>query len=134
MYQRNSIYLYLCFFGPALLIGVVASCQNAKAPEYKPNELQALKLQVKQKDAQLKRIEFNRAQQDFQASYAALMDEVATIKKENKWPDNLLFDPDKLQFSEPPKPMPNASSAPSPGAPTAPAPGAAPAQPRTPKK
>jgi len=114
MYQRNSIYLYSCFLGPALLIGVAASCQNAKAPEYKPNELQTLKLQVKQKDAQLKRIEFNRAQQDFQASYAALMDEVATIKKENKWPDNLLFDPDKLQFSAPPAALPAAPPKPAP--------------------
>lgn len=90
-----------------LLVGI-ASCQNAKAPEYAPSEVQALKLQLKLKDAQI-------AKAQFQQAYASLMDEANSIKKENKWPETLLFDPDKLQFSAPPQPIPN------PGAPAPPA-------------
>lgn len=96
--------------GVCLLAGGAAlvSCQNAKAPVYAPNEVQLLKLQVRQKDAQMKRQQLNQAQQEFNAAYGALMDENNAIKKENKWPDTLLFDPDKLTFSAPPAAVPNA--------------------------
>jgi hypothetical protein len=103
--SRNALLLFLCWWGPALVIGSLASCQTAKAPEYKPNELQMLKLQVRQKDAQIKKQSLVQAQAEFQAAYGALMDEENAIKKENKWPDTLLFDPDKLQFTAPPKPV-----------------------------
>jgi hypothetical protein len=84
------------------LIGAgIVSCQT-KPAALTPTELETLKLQVKQKDAQLKRQAFNQAQAEFQAAYGALMDEANAVKKDHKWPVETLFDPDKLQFSQPP--------------------------------
>lgn len=63
--------------GVCLLAGGAAlvSCQSAKAPVYAPNEVQLLKLQVKQRDAKIARQTLNQAQQEFNATYSALMDE-----------------------------------------------------------
>jgi hypothetical protein len=94
----------------AFLVGAgIISCQNAKAPTYTLTEVQTLKLQLKLQSAQIAKNQFNQA-------YASLMDEANGIKKENKWPDNLLFDPDKLQFSAPPAALPTPPPAPAPAA------------------
>lgn len=98
----------------ALLIGSakIVSCQTAKAPEYKPTDMQILRLQLKQAQAQTKKLQLNQAQAEFNAAYGALMDEANAVKKENKWPTETLVDPDKLLFSAPPKPIPNPPAAP----------------------
>lgn len=73
--------------------------------KYVPTELQLLKLQVAQKDAQLAQIQLQRAQQAFQGALAALDAEAGAVKKENRWPDAVQFSPDTLTFAivDPPK-------------------------------
>lgn len=97
-----------------VLIGAakIVSCQTAKSPEYKPTDMQILRLQVKQSQAQTKKVLRDHAQEEFNAAYGALMDEANAVKKENKWPVETLVDPDKLLFSAPPKPIPNPPAAP----------------------
>lgn len=89
------------------------------AATYKPTELQALKLQVLQKDAQLAQIQLQRAQQAFQGALAALDAEAGAVKKANNWPADVQFSPDTLTFEVPKLPagQPEATPAPAPAAP-----------------
>ena len=87
------------------LIASTLGAQGVKAPEYKPTEIQSLRLQVKQKDAQIAQRDLQSAQARFQEAFAALNNEAAEVKKENKWPDDVSFDPNTLNFTAPaPKP------------------------------
>lgn len=103
-------------FAVVLLLTVgswgIARALDSKTPEYKPTETQMLRLQVKQSQAQTKKVLRDQAQAEFNAAYGALMDEANAVKKENKWPAETLVDPDKLQFSAPPKPIPNPPAVP----------------------
>jgi high-affinity K+ transport system ATPase subunit B len=67
---------------------------------YQPTEIQTLHLQVKQRDAQLAQKDFFIAQQNLQIALKALNDEAAKVKVENNWPDGLVFNQEKLSFTE----------------------------------
>ena len=78
--------------------------------EYKPTEIQLLKLQNKQKDAIIAKQQmdalqtaYQDAQKRFQDRIKELGDEAETIKREQNWPKDLQFSPDTLVFSEPAK-------------------------------
>jgi hypothetical protein len=109
-FDRIGKLLLGVFCGVILTYAGIVSCQTKPAP-LAPSESETLKLQVKQKDAQIKRQALNQANAEFQAAYAALMDEANAVKKDHKWPVETLFDPDKLQFSAPPKPVANPPAA-----------------------
>jgi hypothetical protein len=79
---------------------------RAADKKYEPNEVQSLRLQVMHKDAELAQIAFQQAQQNFSAKLNLLNAEAEVIKKQNKWPTELLFNPDTMQFTPPPKPAP----------------------------
>lgn len=79
-----------------LVFAGVAALAEEKAKEYKPTEIQSLRLQVKQKDALLA---WNR----YQAAINDLNAEAQRVKKDNHWPDETIFNGDTLQFSEPEK-------------------------------
>ena len=81
-----------------VLIGS-ASCQTAKAPTFEPNEVQALRLQNKQKDAQMMQMVLQQAQQQFQQKLKDLNDEADKVKNENKWPSDVAFNADTLKFA-----------------------------------
>src|SRR6266436_1060530 len=84
----------------ALLVGmVVAAIGTETSKEYKPTELQQLKLQVRQKDAQLAQVALREAQSNFQQKVKELMEEGVAIQKANSWPDNVTLNADTLQFS-----------------------------------
>lgn len=68
--------------------------------KYVASEIQMLRLQNKQKDAQLAQKDFFIAQQNFQAAVKALEDEGERVRTENKWPSAILFDKDKLSFND----------------------------------
>jgi hypothetical protein len=90
----------------ALGIGGLARPQSAPASpaapsKYQPTEVQALKLQVLQRDAQLAQIQLQRAQQAFQGALAALDAEAGKVKTENGWPKDVQFSPDTLTFDVP---------------------------------
>jgi hypothetical protein len=73
-----------------------------KAKEYKLTEVQLLKLQVQQKDAQLLQAQLQNIQRQFQEKVSDLMSTANKFKLENGWPPETSFNPDTLQFSAPP--------------------------------
>lgn len=73
----------------------------AQQTKYEPTEVQLLRLQVKQKDAQLAQVQLQRAQQAFQGALAALDAEAGAVKKANNWPADVQFSPDTLTFEVP---------------------------------
>jgi len=92
----------------ALLIGmVVAAIGQNSGPGmktvpvtlYVPNEVQQLKLQVRQKDAQLAQVALREAQSNFQQKVKELMEEGIEVRKANGWPDKVTMNPDSLTFS-----------------------------------
>lgn len=76
----------------------------AQAPaEYKPTEIQTLRLQVKQKDARLAQVDLRDAQNRFNQALADLNAEGEKVKVENKWPSTVMFSMDTLTFAVPAK-------------------------------
>jgi hypothetical protein len=75
-----------------------------QSSKYKPTDLQLLRLQVKQRDAQLAQVALRDAQQQFQSTLAALQQEADKVRDENKWPATVQFSPDTVSFSEQPAP------------------------------
>lgn len=74
--------------------------------KYKPSEVQALRLQVKQKDAQLAQQAFSIAQQQFQQKIGDFNAEIKKIEEENHWPETLQVDPNTLEFRDVSAPPP----------------------------
>lgn len=83
-----------------------AAPQAANAPKYEPNENQTLRLQLKHKDAELALVQAQIAQARYNQAIADLNTEGEKVKKENNWPDETIFDNDKLRFKAPPPPKP----------------------------
>jgi uncharacterized protein YlxW (UPF0749 family) len=97
--------------------------------KYDLSENQKLRLQVKQKDAQLAQIQLQIAQSAFQKTIDDFNSEAKAIEKENSWPETLQISPQTLEFHESlaaPKPLeaPDAPAAPPPEKPAAPTPAA----------
>lgn len=88
------------FFAGSLVAG-----QAAAPDDYKPSEVQSLKLQVKQKDVLLAQAAAQKATEVFQQSLAALSEEAENVKKENNWPKELTFDVNNLKFAKPVPPV-----------------------------
>ena len=86
-----------------LWIVVAALGQTPPTSQYKPTEIQQLKLENRRKDAVIAKQQLDMAQANFNQALSALQTEGAEVKKENKWPDTVAFDPDKLTFSVPEK-------------------------------
>jgi hypothetical protein len=127
----------------AIILSVVAArIMFAQAPaakdppKYVPTEVQALKLQLLQKDAQLAQLQLQRFQdairqskdnQDLQEglkkAIEALQAEAGKVKETNKWPADVAFHMEDLTFSAP-------SASPPPTPPAKPAEPPAPAKPK----
>lgn len=92
----------------AVLAGVLMAMahQQPSAPpsKYHPNEVQTLKLKVKQLEALNAGKDFQAAQQLYQQKMSALTEQAQQIEVENKWPTSLAFDPNTLTFNERPEP------------------------------
>jgi hypothetical protein len=73
-------------------------------PKFEPTEIQSLRLQIRQRDAQIAQKDLFTANQRFQLTLGELQAEAQKIKTENKWPADVRFNPDTLVFEEPPKP------------------------------
>lgn len=74
---------------------------TAQDSKYPLSEIQTLRLQVKQKDAQIAQQNVFVAQQAFSAAIKALRDEADKVKVENKWPAEVQFSPENLMFVDP---------------------------------
>jgi hypothetical protein len=83
--------------GLLVTAGVV---MGADAPKYNPSEVQTLRLQVKQKDAQLAQLDMQAATERFQVALNGLQQAGEAVRVENKWPDTVKFDPNTLSFNE----------------------------------
>src|SRR5436190_2377129 len=82
----------------ALLVGLIAAALGQQKT-YTPTEVQQLKLQLKQRDAQLAQVALREAQSNFQQKVKDLMEEGVAIKKEQGWPESVQMNPDSLTFS-----------------------------------
>jgi len=86
-------------------LGLRAEAQAPTPPssvKYEPTEVERLRLEVKQKDAQLAQVQLQRAQQAFQQSLALLDEEAGKVKVAHPdWPKGVQFSPDTLTFTGP---------------------------------
>lgn len=98
-----------------LAIGVLFAsglmAQTVSPEKFTPTEIQGLRLQIKQKDAQLAQQDMQNATVRFQQALAALQSEGERVKTENKWDKEVVFNPNNLEFAKPPvvtnnKPVP----------------------------
>lgn len=89
------------------LVGIsIIDAQQSPKP-YEPSEVQSLRLQVAQKDAQLAFNNLQQAQAEYQKAFTALNKLADQTKKDNKWPDDVHFDFSTLTFTAAPaKPAP----------------------------
>jgi hypothetical protein len=74
-------------------------------PAYHPTEVQSLRLKVAQQAAQLAQVQLREAQQQFQQAMSSLSAEADKVKQENKWPEDVQFNLDSLQFTKVAKPI-----------------------------
>ena len=94
-------YLIISILAAAGIISIGnAIAQEIHKSKFEPTEIQLLRLQVKQKDVQLAQKDYFIAQQNFNTTVKELNDEAAKVKEENKWPDGLVFNQEKLSFTE----------------------------------
>lgn len=97
---RRYLYLILAL---SFAAGVWAGKQ-AEAPKYDPTEVEQLRLEVAQRDAQLAQTRAQMACRDlpqqgqFQQALAALNAEATKVREAHKWPDSVQFNPDSLKF------------------------------------
>jgi hypothetical protein len=98
---------YNKFLGISALILLGAfPALGQNAPKLVPTENQSLRLQVKQKDAQLQQIAFQQASEAFQKAMDDLRKEGEKVKAENGWDAGTIFSIDTLSFTAPaPKPV-----------------------------
>jgi|SRR5882724_8702909 len=87
--------------GLTLLFGATLLAQSSPV-KYEPTEVELLRLQVAQKDAQIAQMQLQQAQQIFQQSFGRLRAEADKIKAEHKWPAEVQFKSDTLTFAAPP--------------------------------
>jgi hypothetical protein len=85
-----------------LLVSAAMVVAQSPPKDYKPTELQSLRLQVKQKDALLAKQALESAQTNFQKALTDLQAEGDRVKSENGWKD-VQFNPNDLSFTEPKK-------------------------------
>ena len=92
--------------GTLILLAVLAMGYalwgQEKVKDYKPTEVQLLRLQVTQKDAQLLQAQLQNIQRQFQDKVSQLMQEANKVKLEQGWSPETQFNPDTLTFSAPP--------------------------------
>jgi len=107
--KTSNRYILLLTILSVLCLAVLAFGQE-KPKEYKPTEIQLLKLQNKQKDAVIAKQQrdalqeaLHTADEHFQNALKALNDEAEKVKTEQGWPKELQFSPNDLSYTEPPK-------------------------------
>ena len=100
-----------------LAILAIVDMLHSQATTFKPSEVQQLKLQVAQRDAWLAQRDYLDSQRRYQEAVAALNRLGEDVKKENAWPDAVIFNADRIEFAVPP---PNTARPGAPGPPSAP--------------
>jgi|SRR6267142_4273374 len=88
--------------GLTLLFSATLLAQSPPA-KYEPTEVELLRLQVAQKDAQIAQIQLQQAQQMFQQALGRLQVQADIIKAEHKWPAEVQFKLETLTFAPPTK-------------------------------
>ena len=83
----------------AFVSSVVAQDKPPAPPTLTPTEVQSLRLQVRQRDAVIAKVQLDAAQQKFQAALKDLSDEAERVKSENKWDKTVAFDVNSMSFT-----------------------------------
>ena len=102
---KPTVIVVLLVVVALLVAGVLRSRGQTPTPpsKYQPTEVQSLRLQVAQKNAQLAQVALQQAQRNFQDAFAALNAEAAKVKAEQKWDDaKVTFNADTLTFADAP--------------------------------
>jgi hypothetical protein len=92
------------YIAASLALAIASGIYAQSKKGYELSENQKLRLQLKQKDAQIAQIQLSIAQDRFQQSIAQFNAESKAIEKENSWPETLVIDPNTLEFRDPPAP------------------------------
>lgn len=85
----------------AVLLGVTMQVIRSEDSKYQPSEIQSLRLQVRHKDAIIAQKSLEQAQQNFSWAVKLLNEEGEKVRADNKWPEEVKFDADKLEFLVP---------------------------------
>jgi len=105
MLTRYSKYVILtisiCVLAAVLLVASQAVPQGS-ATSYVPTEVQSLRIKLAYKDAQIAQYQLQQAQEAANKAMTALNDEVAKVRKENGWGDDVGFNFQTQQFVPPP--------------------------------
>lgn len=130
--MKRKLFLYvgvtLWIIALTLLVIIAQGQEKPKTPvpvadavqSYEATEVENLRLQVIQRDAQLAQIAAQQANAQFQKTVNEFNAEVETIKKAHNWPAGVQVDPvalsktNEIKFVAPPPPLPP------PGTPTGP--------------
>ena len=109
-YQKSLKYAILTLSLGVLAVAILTASQAppvAPVPvtSYVPTEVQSLRIKLAYKDAQIAQYELQRAQEAANKAMTALNDEVAKVRKENGWGEDVGFNFQTQQFVPPvPKP------------------------------
>lgn len=90
----------------AVFVAFAAAQQKPAAKTLEPTEVQHLRLEVAQKDAQLAYATFQQAQVAYQKAVVNLQQLGEQTKRDNKWPAEVTFDLSTLVFTQPVPPAP----------------------------
>lgn len=96
-------------FKPILVLVLITSSvaiAEDKPKKYEASEIEHLRLQIKQKDAQIAQIYFMQSQQKYNEAVQDLYRECTAIRDQHKWPETVTCKPEDLTFSETPKTEP----------------------------
>lgn len=92
--------LVICAGGMVLAVMTNAQAPTPAPPKYQPSETQLRTLQDKWKDARIAQLTLQQAQGAYDNALAALRNEGEKVRVEQKWPKEVVFDIDHLQFVE----------------------------------
>ena len=77
-----------------------------KSKKYEPTEVENLRLQVKQRDAQMAQIYFVQFQQKYNDAVQELYKECTSVRDHHNWPTTVTCKPEDLTFFNTPKEEP----------------------------
>ena len=88
------------------LLLVTSAFAEDRPKKYETSEIEHLKLQVKQKDAQIAQIYYMQSQQKYNDAVQELYKECTSIRDQHNWPATVTCKPEDLTFFDTPKEEP----------------------------
>lgn len=86
------------------ILAVIVLSSIGFAKEFKPSEVQRLRLELLQKDASIAQLHVSYAQQKLNEALQLIYKECVKVRQENNWPEDVGCDVNSLDFKQPEKP------------------------------